>query len=387
MTITPSGNTLTIASAGAGGSGIWSVNGNNAYYNAGNVGIGTAGPATALEANGIVRSTRIGNAAQYLQLEGGDPGSIRLTAQSIVSAEKNLFIQNLSGEATPGANNNIQFVLGTTASPSIKMTLTKDGNVLLPLGGSGGAIQFGTPAAETGMTIIGANRADVRFDGSTLKLVAVSGTGIPSSANGIAINTSGNVGIGVTSSANKLSVSGNTDFSGNVGIGTTTPVAKLHSETSQANTAAVYGNATGVGGVGVYGQSALGAAVHAEGNATQVRDKGGFVKAMAYIDPFLPPSQYVVRCYNSQQAGNAVSTSPCGMTVTRTGPGEYTIDFGFNVGDRFISLTPRATTGSFPRSAVFGMIVGVTGSQVVVNFFRVGDSTALDDSRFNIIVY
>ena len=41
VTITPSGNTLTIASAGVGGSGIWSVNGNNAYYNAGTVGIGT----------------------------------------------------------------------------------------------------------------------------------------------------------------------------------------------------------------------------------------------------------------------------------------------------------------------------------------------------------
>src|ERR1019366_4168180 len=31
VTITPSGNTLTIASAGVGGSGIWSVNGNTAY--------------------------------------------------------------------------------------------------------------------------------------------------------------------------------------------------------------------------------------------------------------------------------------------------------------------------------------------------------------------
>ena len=36
VTITPAGNTLTIASSGVGGSGIWSVNGNNAYYNAGN---------------------------------------------------------------------------------------------------------------------------------------------------------------------------------------------------------------------------------------------------------------------------------------------------------------------------------------------------------------
>ena len=48
VTITPNGNTLTIDAAGAGGGGIWSVNNNNAYYNAGNVGIGTDSPQTKL---------------------------------------------------------------------------------------------------------------------------------------------------------------------------------------------------------------------------------------------------------------------------------------------------------------------------------------------------
>lgn len=44
VTITPSGNTLTLSAAGAGGSGIWSVLNNNASYSAGNVGIGTTTP-------------------------------------------------------------------------------------------------------------------------------------------------------------------------------------------------------------------------------------------------------------------------------------------------------------------------------------------------------
>lgn len=108
---------------------VWSVLNNNAYYNAGNVGIGTSGPLTPLEVNGVVRSTRSGVAPQYIQLNGGDSGSIKLTAQSTPSAEKNLFIQNLSGEATAGANNNIQFELGTTAAPSTKMTIARNGNV------------------------------------------------------------------------------------------------------------------------------------------------------------------------------------------------------------------------------------------------------------------
>lgn len=163
------------------------------------------------------------------------------------------------------------------------------------------------------------NRADLRFDGSVLKLVAGAGVVPPSGANGIAIS-----------------------INGNVGIGTTAPIAKLHAETSLANTTAVYGNAMGANGVGVYARSVSGPALYAEGNAVQLRDKGGFAKAMAYIDPFLPASQYVVRCYNSQQPGNVSSTAPCGITVSRLVPGSYVVNFGFNVADRFISLTPQA---------------------------------------------
>jgi hypothetical protein len=95
----------------------------------GNVGIGTSGPLTPLEVIGIVRSTRINGLPQYIQLNGGDSGSIKLTAQSNLDAEKNLFIENLSGQATPGPNNNMQFVLGTTAARSTKMTISKEGFV------------------------------------------------------------------------------------------------------------------------------------------------------------------------------------------------------------------------------------------------------------------
>ncbi len=87
----------------------------------------------------------------------------------------------------------------------------------------------------------------------------------------------------------------------------------------------MYGNATGAGGVGVFGQattangtgvygvSAAGAAVHAEGNATQARDKGGFVKAMAYIDG---DDGTIVRCFNSSLADAAASAGNCGFIAT-----------------------------------------------------------------------
>ncbi len=59
-----------------------------------------------------------------------------------------------------------------TANPTPGIQLEVNGAALLTPGGSGGNIQFGSPNAETGMTIIGGARADIRFDGATLKLLA-----------------------------------------------------------------------------------------------------------------------------------------------------------------------------------------------------------------------
>lgn len=61
VTITPSGNTLSIASTGGVGSDVWSLNGSSAYYNNGRVGIGTNTPAATLDLEGIN-----GNALLYL---------------------------------------------------------------------------------------------------------------------------------------------------------------------------------------------------------------------------------------------------------------------------------------------------------------------------------
>ena len=100
--------------------------------------------------------------------------------------------------------------IGIGATPQAGIKLEVNGATLLTPGGNGGVIQFGTPNFETGMTIAGSSRADVRFDGSTLKLVAGPAGGPPGSTNGVAINTLGNVGIGTTTprSGTKLEVNG-----------------------------------------------------------------------------------------------------------------------------------------------------------------------------------
>ena len=401
VTLTPNGNLLTIDAAGVGGSGIWSVLNNNAYYTAGNVAVGTNSPSPGvrLEVNGTTR-------------------------------------------VTPG--------------------------------GSGGIISIGTPNGETGIGIIGANRADLRFDGSTVKLVAGIGAGVPPSANGIAVATSGYVGIGSGSFGERLTVGGfspadtkievnaggssyaalrlannagswlwqvtpandlpggrmrltdeifglellSITHSGNVGIGALNPQEKLTiaGVTSFNNGLKVTGNTTsgtgialentsngghkydllsggagdgiGAGAFGLFDETTgnYRLSVSPSGNVAQPRNESGLVKAMAYIDPFLPASQYVVRCYNSQVAGSAASASPCGITATRLLAGSYIIDFGFKVDDRFISVTSQ---GGYPtlNGLISGTIVQVIGNQVTVDFGQTGDLQNLIDCRFHIIVF
>jgi hypothetical protein len=97
------------------------------------------------------------------------------------------------------------------AIPGAGLRLDVNGTTRISPGGLGGSIGFGTPNAETGMTIVGSNRADVRFDGTTLKLVAGPGaSGPPPSTYGIAITTAGNVGIGTTNPGTRLEVIGRT---------------------------------------------------------------------------------------------------------------------------------------------------------------------------------
>jgi hypothetical protein len=288
VTITPSGNTLTIASAAAGASGLWSVNGNNAYYAAGNVGIGTTTPARKL----TVRTSSLDYGIEHTD------GTVRLGT----------YLDGAAGWLGTISNHPLKFFVNDGAVPS----MTIDGGSTSIASGPG-FVAVGTPNGESGTSIKrGDNRADIRFDGSTLKLVAGPGAGPPSSMNGIVVSTAGNVG-----------------------IGTTTPGAKLHAETSQTYTAAVYGNATGDGGVGVYAQSASGTAVYADGNARQSLDKGGFVKAMLYVK-----NGGIVRCFNGI---NNTSTDGCGFVVTRN-EGLYRINFGFPVSDRFVSLTTEFRT-------------------------------------------
>ena len=246
----------------------WLLNGANTYYNAGNVGIGTDSPASKLDVRGSLvletggspaLYTGTGNAElnRYLGLlnsptlqsasglkAGGvlvadsysyaNPGKNDLIVKSRIGVgtptpTTRLTVKTVAGsvfdaygiEHTDGTVRLTTYVdgvsgqLGTRSNHPLSFfvndglpIMTIDGNGVSMVSGSG-FVTVGTPNGETGTSIKrGNNRADVRFDGSTLKLVAGPGFGPPSSFSGVAVTTAGNVGIGTTSPSRTLEVNG-----------------------------------------------------------------------------------------------------------------------------------------------------------------------------------
>jgi hypothetical protein len=105
-------------------------------------------------------------------------------------------------------------------------------------------------------------------------------------------------------------------------------------------------------GIGVYAHSSGGAGILTDSNVVQARNMGGWVKAMAFVDPFAQGGIAITRCFNSQASGAGVSTPPCGFSINHEDAGVNLIDFGFRVDDRFVQVTSAANalyaTSGFP---------------------------------------
>lgn len=136
-----------------------------------------------------------------------------------VSENSSAFVNLVGGTGVSGSGttNTIPFWSGGTMLSDSQITQNANGvqlpnGVQLGVGLQGNQVSFGSPNGETGLSIAspGGPRADLRFDGNTVKLVARSaGSGPPPATNGLAIDTGGNVGIGsATDFTTRLSVSG-----------------------------------------------------------------------------------------------------------------------------------------------------------------------------------
>ncbi|MEP6703862.1 MAG: hypothetical protein ABJB34_03570 [Acidobacteriota bacterium] len=150
-------------------------------------------------------TTFVGDSRADLRFDGSSVKLVAGLGRAFDPPSTNGIVINTSGNVGIG-----------TATPNIGIKLQVNGNTLLTPGGSGGDIQFGTPNGETGMSISGLlGRADIRYDETTLKLVVGGGgSGPPSSANGIAINKQGKVGVGTDTPQAKFHVNGSSWFQG-----------------------------------------------------------------------------------------------------------------------------------------------------------------------------
>ena len=122
----------------------------------------------------------------------------------------------------------------------------------------------------------------------------------------------------------------------------------------------VFGLATGATGVGVIGETnntgigvvgktldGRGLAFAATGNVQQDRASGGWVKALLFVNTAQAPYT-ILRCFNSTLTGTAATTPPCGFDLLEQGPGVFTINFGFELDDRFVHANAYGATFAVP---------------------------------------
>jgi len=137
-------------------------------------------------------------------------------------------------------------------------------------------------------------------------------------------------------------------------------------------------------GIGIYAHSSGGAGILTDSNVVQARNMGGWVKAMAFVDPFAQGGIAITRCFNSQASGAGVSTPPCGFSINHEDAGVNLIDFGFRVDDRFVQVTSAANalyaTSGFPGC------FNCSNTQIETTTWQSLDQI-YDDARFFIFIF
>ncbi len=199
--IIPEGNTLRISSTGTGGP--WSLNGANAYYNAGNVGIGTDNPQTTLDIRSpqhaltmtafgpdvTFRDTGNGNARNVIQSVGGD---LNFFTENYLNGTSQFSFLKLANNGNVGIG---------SANPVSRLEIV--GQDALSLIGYQPLLTFQDANAGYARSRIQGVNGDI---GLTTEAYISSGGATPWAGLLILKNGSGNVGIGTTSPSSKLEI-------------------------------------------------------------------------------------------------------------------------------------------------------------------------------------
>jgi hypothetical protein len=168
--------------------------------------------------------------------------------------------------------------------------------------------------------------------------------------------------------------------SGNGAYGTSISGNGVEGSSSGNGASGVYGQNSNAGGYGIYGRNTSGGyGIGTDGDGFQARGKSGLVKAMVRVVPTLDGGTGIVRCFNSQLPANQASIPPCGFTYGEPAEGFMTINFGFQVNDRFWSLIPENGSWSMGVYAPNSNILEVSS----INIFQ----QQVSDTAFVLVVF
>jgi hypothetical protein len=113
------------------------------------------------------------------------------------------------------------------------------------------------------------------------------------------------------------------------------------------------------------------------------------IKGMVYYSGF--NSGRIVSCFNSTLSGAAATTAPCGFKATKRATGNYVLDFGFKIDNRFYSVsnTNWFATSGFCTEWNGGCSTdpGLTPNQVEVFTYMPAPYNTYADTKFYLTVY
>ncbi len=344
ITITPAGNTLTIASTSGGVGGSGTTNRIPLWSGAGT----TIGDSLITQAGGTVQLptfVSLANTASGNGIGFGNPNS-----------ETGMTISGASGRADLRYDGTLKLVNGPGGIPPATngIAITTAGNVgigttnpttkLYVLTGVAGTSAI-TGESASGPGVYGVSQSSRGVFGQSTSGRGVFGQsgsgegvlGVSTSSAGVSggsTSGSGVYGESPVSSLTAAGVYGKGTGSGSIGV---------IGESNIANAVGVFGVSTSPGGVGVYARNFSGGrAIFAEGNVAQSLSSNGLIKAMISVDS----GGSINSCYNgitNSSSGN------CGFIITRPlgDVGIYRINFSFPITGRFISVTAQYGSNCF----------------------------------------